>query len=322
MSLTLKDFAFRHAFLRELREFFWQEGFLETETPLVISSNTPDPNIIPLCVSGTHIKGQLHTSPEIWLKKAINLGLDKIYQISHVFRDDPKSQIHAQEFSMLEWYRSESDLTQLIVDCKKIFAIAAKAAEQTLGLDPQEHDFVNFDLPDLFLESANIDLAKIMSQVLNGQDDSLTKLLLQKGDHLAKDSSFEEAFFHVMLKYIEPNLPYDKVSVVSRWPLPLAALSQGCPDDERFCQRFELYYKGVEIANAYQECCNPNELELRFAREDRIRRSKGQPCFNLNANTIKEIALNRPTAGIALGLDRLLMIAGSKNSIKEIVFGS
>lgn len=316
-----KVLEFRHCFNRAIRNHFDGGGFLEIETPILIKANTPDPHIDPIFAFASGQKMQMHTSPEAYLKKALGLGLEKIYQLGRVFRDDPPGPSHSREFTMLEWYRVHGDLIDMIEDCQQIFAIAHQTAEQSFAVKLPNPTFKRFDLPNLFQNLASIDLSEVLDATQNGQEGYLRKLLFERGDRLAHDASFEEAFFHVMLKYIEPNLDPDQVSVVERWPIQLAALSAIDPTDDRYCQRFELYYQGREIANAYQECSDPAILIARFEKENKMRQKLGKALFSLDYELIYALSEMPKTAGIALGIDRLLISFAPKTHLKEIIFG-
>ncbi len=318
---NLNALNYRHIFNRGARHFFENERFLEIETPILIRSNTPDPHIDPIFATSQNATFQLHTSPEVWLKKALTLGAERIYQISRVFRDDPPGRFHSREFSMLEWYRVGATLDQMIADCEDLFHIARTAAKNALDLQIAQPAFVHYELDALFNDLAIIDLPAVLDATKAGNTRYLTEILLERGDHLPLDADFEDAFFHVMLKYIEPNLMKNQVSVLKRWPIQLAALADSWPSDDRYCQRFEIYYQGMEIANAYQECRDPAVLLARFKKENEARKTMNKPVFPVDYELIKALQGLPETAGIALGIDRLLLSVGQGDHLKEIIFG-
>ncbi|MCA9507928.1 MAG: hypothetical protein KC505_05855 [Myxococcales bacterium] len=311
----------RNNLCKNLRCYFWQQGFIEVETPILIQTNTPDPNIDPIIATTKSTTYQMHTSPEVWMKKALGLGAKKIFQLSHAFRDDPLGPIHSPEFSMLEWYRVGADLSDLLTDCQEIFDQAQLAVCDTLGINVEKPQFIYYELDELFAKQANIDLPQVLSATLNGNEYCLSNLLRDRGDHFPADAGFEEAFFHVMLKYIEPNLPKNKVSVLKKWPIQLAALSAGDPLDERYCQRFEIYFGGIEIANAYQECHDPQVLTDRFKAENLRRKTMGKALFSLDYELVSALEKLPRTAGVALGIDRLLLSMSGKDHLSEIILG-
>ncbi len=314
---------FRASFNRSLRKYFEENKFLEVETPILINTNTPDPNIDPvMCRSLYGGSGQLHTSPEIWLKRALSLSGVNIYQLAKVFRDDRPSASHAREFSMLEWYRTNASLNDLLRDCQAIFQLAHKNAQTELSIDlPAIEPFLYYDIDLLFAELAQIDLPMVLSAINSGNKALLQEILTKRGERLPPQASFEDAFFHIMLKYVEPQLPKNHPSVICRWPLQLAALSEACADNPLYCERFEIYFRGLEIANAYQECRDPEVLTRRFDLENNERKRLDKPIFALDNNLINALVGQPPIAGIALGVDRLLLGVSQKDHLKQIIFG-
>jgi elongation factor P--(R)-beta-lysine ligase len=323
--INIDILKFRHQAKRAIRSMFDRESFIELDTPYLLPANTPDPFIDPLFVTSAVAKSknlQLHTSPEIWLKKGVALGFKKIYQMARVFRDDPPGEHHLQEFTMLEWYRAKADLDNLIVDCESIFALTEQAAVRCNIINkPNQLAFLKTDLSQLFKELADLDLGLILDKIAKGKPYYLQEELRCKGEYLPTGATFFDAFFHVMLKYIEPNLPADRVVVISRWPVQLAALAAPCADDANFCERFEIYYRGLEIANAYQECTDPSIIRQRFITENSIRFGLGKPVFAICEDFLQSISKMPKTAGIALGIDRLLMAIARKHKISDINFG-
>lgn len=257
---NVETLHFRHMAKKAIRSLFDDQGFIELDTPYLLTANTPDPFIDPIFVTAAvgKFSGQLHTSPEIWLKRGLSLGFTKLYHMARVFRDDPPGDHHSREFTMLEWYRTDAQLDDLIYDCQQIFQISQNLALK-LGLLPNCADLSiqKIDVDTLFKDLADIDLPHVQSRITAGDHDYLQTLLShKKNEYLPKDASFSDAFFHVMLKYIEPNLPKQIPIAIYRWPIQLAALSAPCVDDPSYCDRFEIYFQGLEIANAYQECCD------------------------------------------------------------------
>lgn len=318
-------FQFRHDFMRSLRSFLDTQDFVEIETPFLITANTPDPYIDPIIALLEHAKKskmQLRTSPELWLKKAIALGMPKIYELARVFRDDPPGNAHHREFTMLEWYRVGASLDDLIDDCAQIFDRAARCAYEHFGHpQPSPISFNRESVSNLFKTLAHIDLDQVLSQLQSGQHDALQVLLKARGEHIPDQSSFTDAFFHVMLKYIEPKLNPEQPTVIARWPVQLAALAAPCLDDPRYCGRFEIYYGGLEIANAYDECNDPTVLLNRFQAENKLRASLGREEFPIDYAFLRETERMPATAGIALGVDRLLQATMKITQISDLIFG-
>lgn len=315
-------FFWRHKTKEAIRKFFNDEGFIEVDPPYLLDANTPDPYIDPLSVINLKQKRwQLHTSPEIWLKKSMCYGLKRIYHMGRVFRDDISSPWHSPEFTMIEWYRAYAGLNDLVNDVKHILLLAYKEAK-SLNLLPKEHNLevIYTDVASLFREHVNLDLASILHDIENGHPDALPQALLNLGEYLPDQPSFYDAFAHCMTKYIEPNLPLSPV-IISRWPKQMAALAAPCVDDPYFCDRFEFYFGGIEIANAYRECCDPQVLRSRFQKENCLRIKMGKSPFIVDEDFLLAIEKMPQPCGIALGFDRLLQAIAVKKSISEIIFG-
>lgn len=324
-KIDLAILRFRHLARAAIRAYLDEQGFIELETPYLLSANTPDPFIDPIFAMSALLgdRGlQLHTSPEIWLKKGLALGLNKIYQMARVFRDDPLDRSHHREFAMLEWYRVNATLDDLVHDVEAIFRETIGIANDlNLVSSNTVPAFLQTDLQTLFLTHAQIDLSATLREIESGDVNVLQRLLALRGEHLPQNASFEDGFFHIMLKYVEPNLPPETPVVISRWPHQLAALARPCPDNPLFSDRFEIYFRGLEIANAYQESADADLLRKRFNADNEERKLLKKPVFSIDEdflNCMKDLPI---TAGIALGIDRLFQAVLGKAEIADLIFG-
>lgn len=317
---------FRHDAKRALRSFFESQGFFEIDTPYLLASNAPDPFIDPISAiaksGGQEIIYQLHTSPEIWLKKTLAQGFERIYHMGRVFRDDPLGRHHSREFTMLEWYRAHQKLSDLLLDCQEIFRLTFEAASKNhIHIYAQVPKLIVTDLDHLFKTLANINLPEVLKKIASGSTTYLQDLLIKNGEHLPRDPSFADAFFHIMLKYIEPNLPFDQPVAITRWPIQLAALAAPCTDDPNYCDRFEIYFRGVELANAYQECTDQDIIRARFIRENQERATLNKPVFPIDESFLRSLDQLPQSAGIAMGIDRLFLTVAQKSDLSEIILG-
>lgn len=309
--------------LKKLRNFFNHQGFIEVSTPYIIKANAPDPFIDPVKISSQQKKNgyQLHTSPELWLKKSLSLGFDKVYELCRVFRDDPEGVHHLIEFDMAEWYRCHASLDDLMDDCKSLVHLFITAFNEIHKQSLPMPVFERRTLKELFSTLADLDLDEILAN--NALDENyFVSLLSKKGEHLPKNAEFEDAFFHVMVKYIEPNLNHESVTFIEQWPLQLAALSAPCNNNQAYCDRFEMYFQGLEIANAYRECNDEKILRDRFIKENQKRAMLNKQEFPLDEVFLSTVSTLPPMSGIALGVDRLLMAVAKEKNIRNIVFGS
>ena len=319
-TILYQDQAYHH-----IRSYFRGQGFIEVFAPSLILANTPDPYIDPLVIKSNnpaYKNWQLHTSPELWLKKSLSEDLSKVFYLGRVFRDDISTKQHLLEFTMLEWYRSLVSLYTLIEDCKILFLEVAKAWQQTTGLVAQmPKKYVVVSLWDLFKKHLDLDLDDILDATKKDEF-YLSNILQQRGELLVENAKFTDAFSHVMVKYIEPALNPIYATIIERWPMQLAALSAPCSDDPRYCQRFELYYQGLEIANAYEECNDAKILQKRFSADNKLRKSLKKSIFMPDDDFFNKLKLLPPTCGIALGVDRLMMTLAKSSHINEVFFGA
>lgn len=281
--------------IRAIREFFWDQGFLEVETPLLIPANAPEEYIDPVSA----ISWQLQTSPEICMKRLLCRGHQRIFQISHCWRAAERGTRHLTEFTMLEWYRAESDYLDLMQDCRNLFCfVADKCCSDRLfsrngnKIDPNA-TWQRMSLQEAFLQFTQLD--------------ALTAV--EKG-----------LFDDLLVSKIEPALENFVVPVIlADYPAKMAALARLKPNDSRFAERFELYLGGLELANGFSELCDPREQRQRFEAANRVRLQRGVAELPLPELFLDELSAMPPSAGIALGVDRLVMLTAGCETIDEVV---
>jgi lysyl-tRNA synthetase class 2 len=300
----LKFLHLRHQAKKITRQYFDAQGFIEVDSPVLIASNAIEAFIDPIWVGDL----ELRTSPEIYHKRLLAHGCQKIYELGPVFRDEQPGRLHLREFSLLEWYRVGASLKDLIRDCEQLF--------QKLSPELFQTPFEVKTLQELWLEHAKIDLRRALLEK------NLVSRVQEAGFVLRERADFSDAFHHVMLTAIEPNIGLEKPCVVTRWPRELAALSRLCVDDDLFAERFEIYYKQIELANAFLELTDPVEQKARFEEEARLRTELGKRSSNLDPEFLTDLALVPKTAGIAVGFDRLLMLVAGASDIAQISPGT
>ena len=320
----------RHNAFMQTRNFFNNNGFCEVDTPILVAGTGLEPHIEPIDVKykldqlGNMINGYLHTSPELGLKRIMSYGCDKVYQLCHVFRQGESGPMHMPEFSMLEWYRSDADLADLIDDCQKLFAqlalsltgnavIASKSGAKLDLAKP----FTVYSVEDLWHKFVQIDLRECLTQFNRGNGDFLIKQAANMGFSLRPNADFDDVFHDVMAKKIEPNIGNDRVCVVNKWPAHMAALSKIDENDSLYAQRFEIYAHGIEIANAFNELVDPKEQLQRFIESNQLRSRMGLPSLHIDQKFLQDLQYLSPCSGIAVGFDRLLMLIFATNEIKE-----
>ena len=283
--------------IKAIRDFFWERGFLEVETPLLIPANAPEEHINPVF---TLPSSQLQTSPEICMKRLLCGGHEKLFQICRCWRSDERGSRHLSEFTMLEWYRAESDYLTLMTDCEELLRHVASVCLP--GKRCFEHNMAKINpfapwqrisVQEAFLRFGQVDVWSCLRKGL-----------------------YEE----ILTSVIEPALAgFDAPVILMDYPVELAALARTKAGDLELAERFELYLGGLELANGFSELNDPVEQRQRFVEANSARRSAGQAVLPLPEPFLATLADMPQAAGIALGVDRLVMLTAGAGSIDEVV---
>lgn len=280
----------RARIIQRIRAFFIESGFLEVETPQRIPANAPETHIRPV-VSGDW---QLQTSPELAMKRLLAAGYNNIFQISHCWRDAERGRKHLPEFTMLEWYRSHCDYTQLMSDCENLLRFLLPETE--LNYQGQR---INLDQP-----FERLSVAEAFHRYTD--TDPLSAIREDRFDELIAFS-------------IEPRLGLTRPTLLYEYPAELASLARCKPGQPELAERFELYIAGLELANAFSELTDPKEQRLRFSMEMlKIPANNGRQT-NLPEPFLSDLHRMPQAAGIALGVDRLVMLLTNSHSIDQVV---
>jgi lysyl-tRNA synthetase class 2 len=264
----------------------------------------------------------LHTSPEYALKKLLGQGADRIYAIVPCFRDEPPSRTHNPEFTMLEWYSVGTDLFGLMDQTEVVIRAAAGA----IGLDAVQVDGETLDLSRPFerrtVRAAFVDLAGVdpwRHSTANG----LRSAARAKGLSVPTESpAWDDVFFQIFLDAVEPRLGRGRPTFLWGWPASQAALSRLDPADPTTALRFELFAGGLELANAFDELIDPVEQRSRFEAEAVQRAALGKPVYPIDEALLEALSRMMPTAGIALGVDRLVMLLTGVEHIGGVRLGA
>ena len=280
--------------LRSLRSFFDGRGFLEVETPLRIPANAPEEHIDP-CPSDDQY---LQTSPEMCMKRLLSRGYRRIYQISHCWRYGERGSRHVPEFTMLEWYRADNDYTALMRDCEDLLAHVAR---ECLGRT------------EITYNDTVIKLAEGADRV------TVTDAFCEVCDEPLSEAIADGSFDEVMVDRIEPSLVRSRPVLLIDYPIQMAALARPKQEDPAVAERFELYAGGLELANGFSELTDPVEQRRRFQEANQVRQGRGLPPLPLPEPFLRDLATMPPAAGIALGVDRLVMLLGGATCIDEVL---
>ena len=298
--LTIERLHIRAAFFRCIRSFFFDRGFLEVDTPLRQPVLIPESNIIPLASEGQY----LQTSPELCMKRLLAQGCDKIFQISHCFRKGELGRLHLEEFQLLEWYRTDCDYRHLMTDCQDLlrFLVAGlKAYIVASGISSTPFFFADIDLDAPWQRITVTEAFARLSPV------SL-EVALDNG-------KFDE----ILTEFVEPQLGLKVPAFLYDYPCRLASLARKSPADPAVAERFELYIQGVEIANGFSELTDPDEQRTRFEKEiAEIEENTGRKAI-MPVRFLEDLGRLQEAAGIALGLDRLFMLAVNAGSVGAAV---
>lgn len=304
----------RAAFLRadvnrRIRDFFYQRNVLEVETPVLSQFGVTDLHLDNLKsrLAGDGLPSNqyfLQTSPEYAMKRLLAAGFGSVYQLSKVFRDEEISRRHNPEFTMLEWYRPEwtdrelmAEVSELLTDLLGISDVAfvtyQKAFISALGLDPLEPEGIE-QLRDFLASEGFAELAR--------DEDSDTLLQL------------------AMSYYVEPTLNPDHLVFVTNFPASQAALAKLDTANPGTARRFEVFCKGLELANGFQELTNPVEQKKRFETDNQLRETSGRKPQPVDYRLLQALEADMPeAAGVAIGIDRVLMIKLGTKDIRDVI---
>ncbi|WBL31984.1 EF-P lysine aminoacylase EpmA [Sinirhodobacter sp. HNIBRBA609] len=266
----------------------------------------------------------LHTSPEFAMKKLLAAGEQRIFAFAHVWRNRERGALHSPEFTMLEWYRVGEDYTVLMQDCAAMLRLAAQAAGSTvlrfrgIECDPFAEP-ERMSVAEAFSRYAGLDLLA----TCDGAETDAEALRAQcraVGIKVRDDDTWSFLLSKVLVEKVEPHLGHGRPTVLDRYPAAEAALARPAPDDARVAERFELYACGVELANGFGELTNPTEQRRRFALEMDEKQAIYGERYPIDEDFLAALALMPPASGIALGFDRLAMLATSAPKIDDVIW--
>lgn len=305
----------RARIVRAIRAFFDDQDFIEVDTWLAISAPAPEPHIETvrvelLTAQGTHLRF-LQPSPEMQMKRVMPHA-PRIYQIAPVFRQGDRSERHTPEFRLLEWYRRGAPWTQLLDDCEGLLKVCAKAAGGSARIDVSR-PFLRISMEEAFTQHAGFSILEALD------DTTLKARLRERTIHFAESDTWNDLFHRVFLTHVEPKLA--KLTTpffLHSYPAPLQMYSRLSPADPRASERFELYMGDLELANGYGEMVDPQGNRARFAADADARRAAGMQTYPTDERFFSALSLLPDSAGIALGVDRLLMLMMGVDHIDAI----
>ena len=267
----------------------------------------------------------LHTSPEFTMKKLLAAGERRIASLQHVWRNRERSALHHPEFTMLEWYRAGEGYDVIIADCVELLRIAARAT----GVEKlrfRDRDCDPFAEPErlgvieAFSRYAGIDLLATMDDDGVPDGDKLAGQMLARGLAVPDDRSWSYLFSRILVEKVEPHLGLGRITVLDRYPAAEAALARRAADDRRVSERFELYACGVELANGFGELTDADEQRRRFAAEMAEKERIYGERYPVDEDFLAALAIMPEASGVALGFDRLVMLATGAPRIEAVLW--
>jgi lysyl-tRNA synthetase class 2 len=312
-----------------VRTWFAARDFAEAETAILQVSPGNEAHLHAFATDLVGQDGQrlplyLHTSPEFAAKKLLAAGEPRLFTFARVFRNRERTALHHPEFTMLEWYRANEPYDVLIEDCAALMAAAAEASG-TKSFTYRDRTADPFAPPErltvaeAFRRHAGIDLLA----TVNGIETDVAALAAAarlQGIRVADDDTWTDIFSRILLERVEPNLGIGRATVLDEYPTCEAALARPTPHDPRVAERFELYVCGIEIANAFGELTDPAEQRRRFDAEMAEKERVHGERYPIDEDFLAALAHMPPASGIALGFDRLAMLATGAQRIEQVLW--
>jgi len=320
----------RNRIVARLRAWFAERDFVEVEAAALQVSPGNEAHLSAFATAAIGPDGAehplyLHTSPEFACKKLLAAGETRLFSLGPVYRNRERGALHQPEFTMLEWYRAGETYDSLMGDCAAFLGLAAEAAGtksfawRGIEADPFAEP-ERLTVAEAFRRHAGIDLLATVAPDAATDRPALAAALVQAGIRTAPDDTWADLFSRVMVERVEPALGRGRATILCEYPIPEAALARPSPADPRVAERFELYACGVELANAFGELTDAAEQRRRFCAEmDEKERVYGER-YPLDEDFLAALAQMPEASGIALGFDRLVMLATGARRIDEVIW--
>ena len=313
-SMSWQHAKQRAQILATIRDFFSKRHVIEVETPLLSNGTITDVHLDPFITQFNYSMDSrieeskalyAQTSPEFAMKRLLASGYGCCYQICKAFRHEQHGRHHNPEFTMLEWYRLGFDHFQLMDEVADLLSAVLSCS----GVDKITYQ-------ELFMREVAID------PLLTTKSELLT-LITARGmysDWLAKEESIDTLLQFVMSELIEPKIGKERPCFVYNFPANQASLAKISSQDERVAERFECYFKGIELANGFNELTDAKQQKHRFDQDNRTRAELGKKQGVIDKNFLSALEHGLPQcSGVALGVDRLLMLAFDADSIDQVI---
>jgi lysyl-tRNA synthetase class 2 len=312
-------FLRRRALLTQAtRAFFSSRGYMEVETPYAVSTPGEDVHLRAFATQSMSPTGEaealwLHTSPEFAMKRLLVGQSGPIFQLARVWRNEERSQRHAPEFTMLEWYHPGASFAALMDETESLLRAVLPPVVSANRIACDLAHFERLTVAEAFTRYAGADLL--------GTAGNAAALAASASATLRTGEGWEDLFFRLLLERIEPNIGQEKPCFLTHWPAFQAALAVRDPADPRVALRFELFVCGMELANAFEELTDAAEQRSRFELDRERRHALYGEDWPLDEDFLAALVHGMPRAsGIALGFDRLAMIASGADRIGQVLW--
>nr|WP_201860337.1 EF-P lysine aminoacylase EpmA [Microvirga soli] len=313
-----------------LRGFFADRDFVEVDTATLQTSPGNEAHLHAFATEAIGLDGSrtplyLHTSPEFACKKLLAAGEPRIACFAHVYRNRERGPLHHPEFTMLEWYRAGESYETLMKDCGEILGLAAETAgTRSLTYHGREtdpfRDPERLSVAEAFERFAGIDLLASIDRDGETDRERLAASLKVAGLRVAEDDTWADLFSRVIVERVEPNLGLGRATILDEYPVAEAALARPTGRDPRVAERFELYACGVELANAFGELTDAAEQRRRFEGEMAEKMRVYGESYPVDEDFLAALAHMPESSGIALGFDRLVMLATGASRIDQVLW--
>ena len=320
----------RNRIVAAIRAWFAARDFIEVECGALVASpgNETHLHAISAAVMGPDGSTEqlyLHTSPEFASKKLLAAGERRIFDLARVYRNRERTALHAPEFTMLEWYRAHEGYQSVMLDSIALLRIAAAAAGvdaliyRGKSADP-DREPERLTVAEAFERHAGIGLLETVAADGSADLEALATAARATGVQLAESDSWSDIFSRVMVERIEPRLGEGRATLLYEYPVIEAALARVCPHDPRVAERFELYACGVELANGFGELTDPDEQRRRFEEDMALKAKLYGEHYPIDEDFLAALAIMPEASGVALGFDRLVMLATGASRIDQVLW--
>ncbi len=329
-GLRFRNVRLRAVLLQSIRAFFDDRDFIEIDPPALATSPGLEVHLDAVGATlregmgGRVVQRWLVTSPEFHMKRLLVAGFERIYSLGHAFRSGERGAWHNPEFSMLEWYRAGERYPTLIEDCETLVSHCAAEIRQAAAamagpplqprLGSKATPFERMTVRDAVIRYGGYDPGDA------DDDDAVAARARSAGLEVADSDSVADILTRTLVERVEPALDSERGTVLERWPVAMASLARRFDDDPKHAERFEVYLGGAELANGFSELTDATEQRRRFETDLDTRAAAGMPQFPVDEAFLAALAEGcPPAAGVALGVDRLLMLLVGGRDIEEVL---